>query len=93
VESCSLPNGRASDVPLSVYITRCNQLGDERFEKVLGNGARSGELHFQLCHQGHQLIHLRHDPALFGEGHVFRPKGPTSLSPGQRPGCSTAPFR
>jgi len=27
-----------------------------------------GELGFQRVHQGHQFVHFRHDPALFGEG-------------------------
>jgi hypothetical protein len=44
------------------------QFGDEGFEEVRGGGAGSGELRFQLVHQGHQLIHFGHDPALFGEG-------------------------
>jgi len=44
------------------------QLGHESFEKALGNGAAGGELRFQLVHQGHQLIHLGHDPAAWGEG-------------------------
>jgi hypothetical protein len=39
---------------------------DEGFEEVLGGGAGGGELHFQLVHQGHQLIHFGHDAALLG---------------------------
>jgi len=27
-----------------------------------------GEAGFQRVHQGHQFVHFRHDPALFGEG-------------------------
>jgi len=32
-----------------------------------GGGAGGGELGFQPVHQGHQFVHFRHDPALFGE--------------------------
>ena len=44
------------------------EFGDEGFEKVRGGGAGGDEVRFQLVHQAHQLIHLGHDPALFGEG-------------------------
>src|SRR5205814_3083643 len=44
-----------------------SEFGDERFEKLRGGGAGGGELRFQPVHQGHQLIHFGHDPALFGE--------------------------
>ena len=44
------------------------QLRDEGGEELLTGGAGGGELRFQLVHQGHQLIHFRHDPALFGKG-------------------------
>jgi len=46
----------------------CGEFGDEGLEEVLGGGAGGGELRFQLVHQGHQLLHFGHDPALFGEG-------------------------
>ena len=45
-----------------------SEFGNEGFEEVRGGGAGGGELRFQLVHQGHQLIHFGHDPALFGEG-------------------------
>ena len=44
------------------------EFGDEGGEEVGGGGAGGGELRFQRVHQGHQLIHFGHDPALFGEG-------------------------
>jgi hypothetical protein len=44
------------------------EFGDEGGEEVRGGGAGSGELRFQRVHQGHQLLHFGHDPALFGEG-------------------------
>ena len=44
------------------------EFGDEGREEVGGGGAGGGELRFQRVHQGHQLIHFGHDPALFGEG-------------------------
>lgn len=44
------------------------QFGYHRGQQLFTGGAGSGELHFQRVHQGHQLLHLGHDPALFGEG-------------------------
>ena len=44
------------------------EFGDEGGEEVGGDGAPGGELGFQGVHQGHQLLHFGHDPALFGEG-------------------------
>ena len=44
------------------------EFGDEGGEEVRGGGAGCGELRLQRVHQGHQLLHFGHDPALFGEG-------------------------
>jgi hypothetical protein len=44
------------------------KFGDDCFHEFFGGGAEGGELRFQLVHQGHQLFHFGHDPALFGEG-------------------------
>ena len=41
---------------------------DEGGEEVCGGGAGGGQLRFQRIHQFHQLIHLRHNPLLLGEG-------------------------
>jgi hypothetical protein len=38
--------------------------GDGGFEELIGGGAGSGLLGFELVHQGHQLVHHCHDPAL-----------------------------
>lgn len=43
------------------------ELGDEGVEEVRGGGAGGGELSFQRVHQGHQLVHLRHNPLLLGK--------------------------
>ena len=50
-----------ASVPVSEFV-------DYGVEQVGGGGAGRGELRFQCVHQGHQLVHLGHDPALFGEG-------------------------
>ncbi len=42
---------------------------DDGGKDVGGGGAGGGELRFHRVDQGHQLLHLRHDPALFGERH------------------------
>lgn len=47
------------------------EFGDEGGEEVRGGGAGGGELLLQRVHQGHQLLHFGHDPALFGEGFQF----------------------
>lgn len=44
------------------------EFGDEGGEEVGGGGAGGSKLRFQRVDQGHQLLHFRHDPALFGEG-------------------------
>jgi len=44
------------------------EFGDSGGEEGGGGGAGGGELGFQRVHQGHQFVHFRHDPALFGEG-------------------------
>ena len=50
-------------------VTGCtSEFGDEGGEEVRGGGAGCGELRFQRVHQGHQLLHFGHEPALFGEG-------------------------
>jgi len=49
-------------------LRRGRQFGHDGLHQVRGGGAGFGDLRFQLVHQGHQLIHLGHDPALFGEG-------------------------
>src|SRR5437762_1128821 len=53
---------------------RASEFCDEGGEEVRGGGARGGELRFQSVHQGHQLIHFGHDPALFGERWEWDPK-------------------
>ena len=45
-----------------------SEFGDEGGEEVGGGGAGGGELRFQRVHQGHQLLHFRQDPGLFGKG-------------------------
>lgn len=45
----------------------CSEFSDEGFHEFCGSVTGVSELRFQLVHQGHQLIHLKHDPALFGE--------------------------
>ena len=37
-------------------------------EEVGGGGADGGEVRFELVAPAQQLVHLRHDPLLFGEG-------------------------
>ena len=37
-------------------------------EEVGGGGLGDGEPGFQRVAPAHQLVHLRHDPLLFGEG-------------------------
>jgi len=60
--------------------------GDEGGEEVRGGGAGGGELRFQRVHQGHQLLHFGHDPALFAEGWEWnfrssiRPHGEMTMS-------------
>ena len=44
------------------------EFSDEGVHEFRGGGTGGFELRFQLVHQGHQLIDLGHDPALFGEG-------------------------
>lgn len=51
----------------SMGLLSSGQFRDEGGEEVRGGRAGGGELRFQLVHQGHQLIHFGHDPALFGE--------------------------
>ncbi|MDB6151086.1 MAG: hypothetical protein JWQ44_2534 [Chthoniobacter sp.] len=60
---------RGSESPTSSSVRLCGgEFGDEGGEEVRGGGAGGGELRFQRVHQGHQLPHFGHDPALFGEG-------------------------
>ena len=44
------------------------ELSDESGKEVRGGSAGGGELRFQRVHQGQQMLHFGHDPALFGEG-------------------------
>ncbi len=46
----------------------CCQLGDNGLHEINASSAGGSELRFHLVHQGHQLLHFGHDPALFGEG-------------------------
>ena len=39
-------------------------------QAFFGGGAGGGEQRFQRVHQGHQLLHFAHDPAMFGEAHL-----------------------
>jgi len=47
------------------------EFGEGGGEEGGGGGAGCGELGFQRVHQGHQFVHLRHDPALFDKGWNF----------------------
>lgn len=49
-------------------LTGASKFSHKGFEEVRGGVAGGGELRFHLVHQGHQLIHFGHDPALLGEG-------------------------
>ena len=44
------------------------EFGHDGLHEVRSRGARGDDLSVQLVHQGHQLLHFGHDPALFGEG-------------------------
>lgn len=44
------------------------QLGHGGREEVPGGVAGGSELRLKLVDEGHQLVHLGHDPALFGDG-------------------------
>jgi len=58
--------GEVSDIGFTV--SRGGEFGDQGGEEVLSGGAGGSELRFQRVHQGHQLLHFGHDPALLGEG-------------------------
>ena len=60
-----LSSSRVSSI---CFFILSDEFGDEGGEEVRGGGAGGGELRFQRVHQGHQLLHFGHDPALFGEG-------------------------
>ena len=53
-------------------ITGCAARGqgfvEDRFQQAAAFGLGRGELRFQPVADGHQLVHLRHDAALLGEG-------------------------
>lgn len=54
-------------VPAARWRPGGGEFGDQGFEEVLGSGAGSGEVGFQLVDQGHELIDFGDYSALFGE--------------------------